>query len=80
MACACTTDSRTGRVDDLHDPRSGDVKVALTGWMFVAPGEQATVMVKPGSDLYRFLSRQRGRKVKIVLTEAAATELSRIER
>ena len=56
------------------------MKVALTGWMFVAPGEQATVMVKPGSDLYRFLSRQRGRKVKIVLTEAAATELSRIER
>lgn len=66
-------------MDDLHDPRSGDLKVALTGWMFVAPGEQATVMVKPEAT-YRFLSRQRGRKVKIVLTEAAATELSRIER
>ena len=47
---------------------------------YFALGEQATVMVRPGSDLYRFLSRQRGRKVKIVLTEAAATELSRIER
>lgn len=43
-------------------------------------GEEATVMVKPGSDLYRFLSRQRGNKVKIVLTQSAARELSRIER
>jgi hypothetical protein len=43
-------------------------------------GENATVMAKPGSDLYRFLSRQRGRKVRIMLTEAGAPELSRIER
>jgi len=43
-------------------------------------GEEATVMVKPGSDLYRFLSRQRGNKVKIVLTESASRELSRIDR
>lgn len=43
-------------------------------------GEEATVMVKPGSDLYRFLSRQRGNKVKIVLTQSAARELSKIER
>ena len=27
---------------------------------YFALGEQATVMVKPGSDLYQFLSRQRG--------------------
>ena len=47
---------------------------------YFALGEQATVMVKPGSDLYQFLSRQRGRKVKIVLTEAAVAELSRIQR
>jgi hypothetical protein len=47
---------------------------------YFALGEQATVMVKPGSDLYGFLSRQRGRKVKIVLTEASAPELARIER
>jgi hypothetical protein len=47
---------------------------------YFALGEQATVMVKPGSDLYQFLSRQRGRKVKIVLTEAASAELSKIER
>lgn len=43
-------------------------------------GDNATVMVKPGSDLYRFLSRQRGHKVKIVLQEAGGTELSRLER
>ena len=43
-------------------------------------GDNATVMVKPGSDLYKFLSRQRGRKVKLVLTEAAGAELSRLER
>ena len=47
---------------------------------YFALGEQATVMVKPGSDLYQFLSRQRGKKVKIVLTEATAMELSKIER
>lgn len=43
-------------------------------------GDNVTVMVKPGSDLYRFLTRQRGRKVKISLTEATTPELSRLER
>ena len=43
-------------------------------------GENATVMVKPGSDLYRFLSRQRGHKVKILLQEFRGPELSRLER
>ena len=43
-------------------------------------GDSTTVMVKPGSDLYKFLARQRGRKVKIVLSEAGGTELSRLER
>ena len=43
-------------------------------------GDSTTVMVKPGSDLYKFLSRQRGRKVKITLTEAAGPDLSRLER
>jgi hypothetical protein len=43
-------------------------------------GDNATVMVKPGSDLYRFLARQRGHKVKIVLQEAGGPELSRLER
>lgn len=43
-------------------------------------GDSVTVMVKPGSDLHRFLTRQRGRKVKISLTEATVPELSRLER
>jgi hypothetical protein len=43
-------------------------------------GDSTTVMVKPGSELYKFLARQRGRKVKIVLSEAGGTELSRLER
>jgi hypothetical protein len=43
-------------------------------------GESATVMVKPGSDLYKFLSRQRGRKIKVSMTEAAGPELSKLQR
>lgn len=43
-------------------------------------GENATVMVKPGSDLYKFLSRQRGRKVKITITGASSPELSKLQR
>ncbi len=43
-------------------------------------GDDVTVMVKPGSELYRFLNRQRGNKVKIVLTESTAKELSQIRR
>ena len=43
-------------------------------------GDKTTVMVKPGSDLYRFLTRQRGHKIKIVFQESTGPELSRIER
>ena len=43
-------------------------------------GASGTLMVKPGSDLYRFLCRQRGHKVKIVFTEAGGSELSRLDR
>lgn len=43
-------------------------------------GDAATVIAKPGSNLHRFLTRQRGRTVKIVLTEADARTLSRLER
>lgn len=43
-------------------------------------GDNATVMAKPGSDLYRFLTRQRGHKVKILLQESNGPELSRLER
>ena len=47
---------------------------------YFALGEQATVMVKPGSDLYRFLSRHRGDQVRIVLTKTESRELSKIDR
>jgi len=43
-------------------------------------GDNATVIAKPGSDLYRFLARQRGHKVRMVLQDAAGPELSRLER
>ena len=43
-------------------------------------GDGTTVMVKPGSDLHKFLARQRGRKVKIVISQAGGPELSRLER
>lgn len=47
---------------------------------YFALGKEATVMARPGSDLHRFLSRQRGRTVKIVLTPDATRELSRLNR
>jgi hypothetical protein len=43
-------------------------------------GDKATVMAKPGTDLFRFLSRHRGQRVKILLQESTAAELSRLER
>jgi hypothetical protein len=43
-------------------------------------GDNATVVVKPDSDLFRFLRRQRGHKIKVVFQESAGPELSRIER
>ncbi|CAN5693396.1 hypothetical protein BH24ACI5_BH24ACI5_15480 [soil metagenome] len=47
---------------------------------YFALGEQGTVMVKPGTDLFRFLSRHRGDSITIVLTKNLARELSKIER
>ena len=47
---------------------------------YFALGEQATVMARPGSDLFQFLSRQRGNRVKIVLTKSDARALSRLQR
>ena len=47
---------------------------------YFALGEQGTVLARPGSALYDFLSRQRGQKVKIVLTRSDDRELSRLRR
>jgi hypothetical protein len=43
-------------------------------------GDTTTVMAKPGSDLYRFLARQRGHAIKITLTSSGERQLSRVER
>jgi hypothetical protein len=43
-------------------------------------GDSTTIMAKPGSDLHRFLARQRGKKIRIVLSEADTRELSQIRR
>jgi len=43
-------------------------------------GDTATVMVKPGTDLYRFLARQRGHSVKLTLSENAGRQLSSLDR
>lgn len=43
-------------------------------------GDSATIMAKPGSPLHQFLARQRGKKIRIVLSEADTRELSQIRR
>jgi hypothetical protein len=43
-------------------------------------GKDATVMAKPGTDLYQFLARQKGRQVRVTLTLVDGRQLSRIER
>jgi hypothetical protein len=43
-------------------------------------GDSTTVIAKPGTDLHRFLARQRGKKIRVVLTEADTRELSQIRR
>jgi hypothetical protein len=43
-------------------------------------GEQATLMVKPGTDVHRFLSRSRGQKITITMTQGASRTLSRLDR
>jgi hypothetical protein len=43
-------------------------------------GDSATLMAKPGSDLHRFMARQRGKKITIVLSETDGRELSQIRR
>ncbi len=47
---------------------------------YFALGDSATVMVKPGTDLYKFLARQRGRSVKITFVENAGHKLSRLDK
>jgi hypothetical protein len=43
-------------------------------------GDSATVIAKPGSELYKFLARHRGKKVRISLTDAGRPGLSTLDR
>jgi hypothetical protein len=43
-------------------------------------GDSAALMVRPGTELYRFLSRQKGQNIRMTLTETARPEPARIER
>ena len=43
-------------------------------------GDAATMVAKPGTDLYRFLSRQRGHRIKISMIEDRGPTLTRLER
>ena len=43
-------------------------------------GSDTTLLVKPGTDLHRFLARENGRQVKITLTLVDGRQLSRLER
>jgi hypothetical protein len=43
-------------------------------------GPEATVMAKPGSELYEFLARQNGREVRVTLKLVDERQLSRLDR
>ena len=43
-------------------------------------GENTTVMVKPGTDLFRFLARHRDRTITVTLAEGSTRQLSRLDR
>ena len=43
-------------------------------------GKDTTLLVKPGTDLHRFLARENGRLVKITLTAVDGRQLSTLER
>ena len=43
-------------------------------------GKDATLLAKPGTDLHRFLARQKGHEVRVTLTLVDGRQLSRLER
>jgi len=43
-------------------------------------GSDATVIAKPGSPLFQFLTREKGRRVRVTLTEVDDRQLSRLGR
>jgi hypothetical protein len=83
LALILTLALTVGRASD-HDEAVLTVQVTSADHElqegYFSLGESATVIAKPGSDLHKFLSRQRGRKIKVILTESGGAELSRLER
>jgi hypothetical protein len=43
-------------------------------------GDGATMMVKPGTELYGFLARKKGHSVRLTLTDLARPEPAKLER
>jgi len=43
-------------------------------------GKDATVLARPGTDLYRFLARQNGHEVRITVASVDGRQLSRLDR
>lgn len=43
-------------------------------------GNHATLVVKPGTDFYRFLANRRGHQIRVTLTEAGRAEPPRLSR
>jgi hypothetical protein len=83
LLAALTASAGTGQARDRDETvltvevSSADHEV-LEGYFTL--GESATVMARPGSDLYKFLARQRGRRIKVTLVDASAPGLSRLDR
>jgi hypothetical protein len=47
---------------------------------YFSVGDSATLIVKPGTDFYRFQAHRRGHQIRVTLTEAGRAEPSRISR
>ena len=43
-------------------------------------GDSAALMVKPGTDFYRFLASRRGHQIRVTLTETGRAAPSRLDR
>jgi hypothetical protein len=60
--------------------RSGDLGRSRIQEGYFSLGQDTTLVVKPGTDLHKFLTRQRGKKITITMTETGGRTLSRIDR
>lgn len=72
-----------GRASD-KDQASATVKVTSAEHElqegYFSLGENTTMMVKPGTDLFRFLARHRDRTITMTLAESPTRQLSKLDR